>query len=184
MPEHARCEHVPALRDVTVAAFSPKPAPAQVGWLQQQDPIRRPGGPASRQKSLRRKPYSHPKEHLRLGVPIRARTHDSHDPQWLPQAMPRAPQEPEAHRWRLVLTLILSSEPEPEVVLVARDTDGDRSRLAGLRQVAEFLTALDPDRAIVLAAPHRGTVERRESHQSIAPRRKSFGAGTAREPRH
>lgn len=63
------------------------------------------------------------------------------------------PQEPGAHRWRLILTTILATEPE--IVLVAADTDGDPVNLAGLRQVVRFFESRDPDRVIVLAAPHQ-----------------------------
>lgn len=63
------------------------------------------------------------------------------------------PQSPEAHKWRLILLKLLSAEPD--VVLVAKDTDGDASRLAGLEQVLEFFRARDATRVIILAAPHQ-----------------------------
>lgn len=65
------------------------------------------------------------------------------------------PQEPEAHRWRQVLTGILASEPSPEIVLVARDTDGAPEKIAGLRQVVQYLESRNPDRVIIFAAPHQ-----------------------------
>lgn len=64
-----------------------------------------------------------------------------------------APQGVEAHKWRLILMKILGTEPD--VVLVARDTDGDPDRLLGLRQAIAFFESLGQPRVIVLAAPHQ-----------------------------
>jgi hypothetical protein len=63
-----------------------------------------------------------------------------------------APLAPEAQKWRALLVKVLAREPA--ATLVAKDTDGQPTKLAGLRQVVEHFEALDPDRVIAIAAPH------------------------------
>jgi hypothetical protein len=63
------------------------------------------------------------------------------------------PQGPEAHKWRLILLKLLSAEPD--VVLVAKDTDGDDRQLAGLRQAIDLFESLGSPCVIILAAPHQ-----------------------------
>jgi hypothetical protein len=64
-----------------------------------------------------------------------------------------APLAPEAQKWRALLVKVLAWEPS--VALVAKDTDGDPTKLAGLRQVVAHFEALDPTRVIAIAAPHQ-----------------------------
>lgn len=61
------------------------------------------------------------------------------------------PREAESKRWELLLLALLSGSPKPDVVLVAKDTDGAPAALNGLRQAAGRFT----DHRIVIAAPHR-----------------------------
>jgi len=56
---------------------------------------------------------------------------------------------PEADHWRRALVAVLSREGV-EVVIAARDTDGDPSRLEGLRQAASLFR-----RPIIICAPHQ-----------------------------
>ncbi|MBN2195247.1 MAG: hypothetical protein JW751_20690 [Polyangiaceae bacterium] len=60
------------------------------------------------------------------------------------------PLKPEARMWRNVLLLFSRAEPRPEVVILARDLDGDQRRRAGLVQVRDGLPW--PFRVVVAAA--------------------------------
>jgi hypothetical protein len=59
----------------------------------------------------------------------------------------------EAHKWRLILLKLLGDEPD--VVLVAKDTDGDPRGLIGLRQVVDYYASLGSRCATAIAAPHQ-----------------------------
>lgn len=49
------------------------------------------------------------------------------------------PQEPEAAMWRNVLLLFVDAKPRPDVVILARDLDGEPRRLRGFHQVRDHL---------------------------------------------
>ncbi len=50
-----------------------------------------------------------------------------------------APLKPEAGMWRRILLLFCHVDPRPDVVLLARDLDGDPRRRAGIEQVRDGL---------------------------------------------
>lgn len=62
--------------------------------------------------------------------------------------------EPEAQFWRLVLIWAQEVEFDDEVqaIIIARDTDNDPSRLAGLQQAMSVVPGARP---VLVAAPHR-----------------------------
>ncbi len=64
-----------------------------------------------------------------------------------------SPIGPEGQKWRHLLLEVLSDAPD--VVLIAKDTDGRPESLDGLRRVARYYAEADSSRVIVVAAPHR-----------------------------
>jgi hypothetical protein len=65
-----------------------------------------------------------------------------------------ASQKPEAAVWRRRLLWGLLEEGA-DAIIAAQDTDGDLSKLDGLRQVAALLEQLNPKQPVLIAAPHR-----------------------------
>lgn len=79
-----------------------------------------------------------------LGRPLKLRGH-----------IDGKPAGPEATKWRKVFLAVLLEGQEPEAILVAKDTDGDESKLAGLRLVVAQQNEQNPGRPVVVAAPHQ-----------------------------
>lgn len=63
------------------------------------------------------------------------------------------PAGPEASKWRRVFLSVL--QEKPEAILIARDTDGDLSKVQGLLQVVQQQREENPRLPVLVATPHQ-----------------------------